>query len=128
MESLIITEADAANLALLGAPALARLLEGACIVASDAVPADIVTMNSHVVCTDAASGTRRVLSVVYPQDQDPAAGKISVLSPAGMALIGVSAGQTVEWALPEGGRGRLRVDALLHQPEQHLRTLLIVRS
>jgi regulator of nucleoside diphosphate kinase len=126
-EAVIITVADFANLSLLEAPpSLRRLLERASVVASDSVPPHIVTMNSQVLVSDAATGQRRVISVVYPQDADAGAGRISVLEDAGAHLLGASPGHVIECDLP-GGRRRLQVEQVLYQPEHSLRTHLVIR-
>ena len=52
----------------------------------------------------------------------------SVLSPAGMALLGLSAGQRTQYVFPDSIRHYLRVEAVLHQPEYKLRMQLIVRG
>jgi regulator of nucleoside diphosphate kinase len=122
---LVLTEADYANLSLLESPAVRRLLAGARRVRSDAMPADVVTMNSRVVCTDIASGERRVLSVVYPADADTDAGRLSVLTEAGMALLGASPPQLIEWPRADGTLKRMRIEAVAYQPEQDLRSKLI---
>ena len=122
-----LTEADYANLSLLAANApLRRILESASVVASDAMPADVVTMNTQVVLQDDTSGERRVLRVVFPGDADPSAGLISVLEPLGLQLLGASAGQVVECALSDGAH-RLRIEQVLYQPEHSLRTNLVIR-
>ena len=59
MRPLLVTEADYANLSLLESPRLRRWLAGATRVWSDAMPANVVTMNSRVACTDLASGLCR---------------------------------------------------------------------
>ncbi|HKQ28068.1 MAG TPA: GreA/GreB family elongation factor [Burkholderiales bacterium] len=128
MRRLIVTEADAANLSLLGSPAVRRILAHATVVASDAVPSDVVTMNSRAVCRDLATGKRRLLSVVYPEDANENAGRISILTPGGLALFGATAGQNIEWDHSDGHCCRMHVDAVVHQPEQDLRSLLIVRT
>ena len=126
-EAVMLTEADFANLSLLEARApLRRILETANVVASDAMPPDVVTMNTQVVVQDEASGERRVLRVVFPSDADPPAGLISVLEPLGVQLLGASAGQVVECALGDGVR-HLRIDRVLYQPEHSLRTNLVIR-
>jgi regulator of nucleoside diphosphate kinase len=96
-------------------------------VPSDAVPPQVVTMNSHVVVLDEKTGERRVLSVVYPEDADAAAGRISVREEAGAQLLGASPGQTIECPLPDGSH-RLRIEKVIYQPEDSLRTYLVVRS
>ena len=126
-ESVIITVADFANLSLLEAqPSLRRLLERASVVASDSVPPNVVTMNSQVLVSEPGTGQRRVISVVYPQDADPAAGRISVLADAGAQLLGASPGHVIECDLP-GATLRLQVEQVLYQPEHSLRTHLVIR-
>ena len=125
---MIVTEADFANLSLLkGHAALGRMLEEADVVASDAVPPDLVTMQSQLVLVDQAGGERRVVSVVYPAEADPAAGRISVLDALGMALLGASPGHAIEFDSPAGSR-YLRIEKVLYQPEHSLRTFMVVRE
>jgi regulator of nucleoside diphosphate kinase len=57
---------------------------------------------------DAEGRTRRV-TLVYPTEADIAAGRISVLTPIGTALIGLSQGQSVDWTARDGRRHRLTV-------------------
>lgn len=121
----IVTEADYANLSLLDAPALRRRLANARRVWSDAMPADVVTMNSRVVCTDLATGERRILTVVYPDDAHADAGRLSVVTEAGMALLGASPPHLIEWKRADGSLARFRVEAIAYQPEQDLRAKLI---
>jgi regulator of nucleoside diphosphate kinase len=121
----LVTEADYANLSLLDSPKLRNWLARATRVGSDAMPVEVVTMNSRVVCTELPGGRRRILSVVYPDDADPARGRLSVLTEAGMALLGSSPPQVTEWARPDGTPRRMRIEALVYQPEQDLRSKLI---
>lgn len=116
MRPLLVTEADYANLSLLHSPKLRAWLARAQRVWSDAMPADVVTMNSRVLCIDAASGERRILSVVYPGDAGPEEGRLSVLTDAGLALLG---------ATPRQVSDCFRVEAVLYQPEADLRSSLI---
>ena len=125
MRPLLVTEADYANLSLLESPRLRRWLARATRVWSDAMPANVVTMNSRVACTDLASGERRMLSVVYPDYADAAAGRLSVLTEAGMALLGSSPPQVVQWARPGGEPQRVRIETVVYQPEQDLRSKII---
>lgn len=120
-EAVMLTEADYANLSLLEANApLRRIIETANVVASDAMPPDVVTMNTQVIVQDETSGERRVLRVVFPSDADPAAGLISVLDPLGLELLGASAGQALS-----DGMHRLRIEQVLYQPEHSIRTNLV---
>lgn len=90
------------------------------MVSSVALPPDVVTMNSRVVYTDETADVQRVVKIVYPRDADASEGRISVLSPIGTALLGLSVGQSIEWDFPDRSRRTLRVDELLDQPERKL--------
>lgn len=123
----LLTEADFANLSLLQPNAeLRRLLDSAQVVPSDAMAPDIVTMNTEVVVRDETSGERKVLRVVFPDDANPSAGLISVLEPVGIQLLGASPRQVIDCHLADG-RHRLRIEQVLYQPEDSLRTHLVIR-
>jgi regulator of nucleoside diphosphate kinase len=97
--------------------ALADELGRAITVAPNALRPDIVTMNSRVRFRDDATGEETDVALVYPQDADIEAGKVSVLAPVGSALLGLSVGQIIEWPMPTGTTRRLRLEAVLYQPE-----------
>ncbi len=59
---------------------LDALLTRAAIVPPDAIPKDVVTMNSRVVCALEGEPVPRDWTLVYPDDADLAAGRLSVLS------------------------------------------------
>ena len=99
-----------------GEHALAEELDWAIVVPEDRIPANVVTMNSRLIYADESTGTTREVELVYPDDADPVAGKISVLAPVGCALLGLSAGQSIDWSLPSGQVHRLRVERVLFQP------------
>jgi regulator of nucleoside diphosphate kinase len=125
---LIVTQADFANLSLIGLHAqLRHRLERATVVPSDVVPPDIVTMNTEVVLSIGGTGERQVVRVVYPEDADVARGFISVLDALGTALLGASVGDIIDLDLSEGPR-HLRVETVLYQPEDSLRTHLITNG
>jgi regulator of nucleoside diphosphate kinase len=83
----------------------------------DQLPSDVVTMNSEVVCLDETSGSERRLQLVYPDAAEAGTGKVSILAPVGVALLGLRVGQSIEWPLPGGRSTRLQVKAVLYQPE-----------
>ena len=97
--------------------ALAAELGRAIMIPPDALRADTATMNSRVRFRDLVTGEESEITLVYPLDADVANGRISVLEPVGSALLGLSAGQIIEWRMPAGGARRLRLEAVLHQPE-----------
>lgn len=90
------------------------------------MPPGVVTMNSQVVVCDEKTGERRVVSVVYPEDADPTAGRISVLEETGAQLLGASPGHTIEDQFPDGTHC-LRIEKIVYQPEDSMRTFLVVR-
>src|SRR5690606_7191623 len=69
-------------------------------VARAAVPANVVRMGSTVTLRG-GDGTRLV-TLVYPGEADIAAGRVSVLTPLGAALIGVKAGKSIRWTSRDG--------------------------
>jgi len=85
-------------------------IERATIVEPDAVPPDVVRMGS-VVDYRTDQGDKRV-TVVFPAEADIAAGKISVLTPIGTALIGLSKGQSISWTARDGRSHRLTILAV----------------
>lgn len=78
---------------------------------------NVVAMGSVVECIDEGDKLRRV-QLVYPGEADTAQGKISVMTPIGVALIGLSTGQSMTW-LGSDGRKR-RVTVLMVEPTFHL--------
>ena len=54
-------------------------------------------------------GAHRTVTLVHPASSDAAAGRISVFSPIGRALVGCRAGDQTQAELPTGQRLRLRV-------------------
>ena len=75
------------------------------------IPPGVVTMNATVEFEESARGERRTVQLVYPSEADIAAGKISVLTPMGAGLLGLSPGQAIEW--PDA-RGQARALTVLH--------------
>lgn len=96
-----------------GAPQVAELLftelERARIRPDAALPADVVRPGSRVAFVDESHGGRRTVTLVYPAEADIAAGRISVLTPIGVGLLGLSPGQTILWPDREGARRTLRI-------------------
>lgn len=101
------------------AHALESELARAEIVSSDAVPADVITMNSRAELLDLETGERMRFTVVFPNEADVAEGKISVLAPVGTGMLGYRVGDSFERLAPNGMR-RLQVTAVTFQPESAL--------
>lgn len=84
-------------------------LNRARVVADGRLAPDVVRMGSTLIFTSDLGETRRV-SLVFPGEADIAAGKVSILTPIGAALIGLSVGQSIEWTARDGRVHLLTVD------------------
>jgi regulator of nucleoside diphosphate kinase len=82
------------------------------------VPTDVVMVNTRIECTALASGHAHQWTLVYPDEADYERGCLSVLSPAGFALLGARVGQTVECRPPSGVPIQYIVKRILFRPEQ----------
>lgn len=76
-------------------------LERAGVVPQKKLPDDVVRMGSKVSFTT-TDGFNRTFQLVYPGEADISKGKVSVLTPIGAALIGLSAGQSIPWTARDG--------------------------
>ena len=54
-------------------------------------------------------GDEKTVELVIPADADISAGKISILTPVGVALLGLSEGQSIDWTARDGRTGTLSV-------------------
>ena len=73
------------------------------------VPDTTVGMHSVVVFVDGAHGFARTVTLVYPGEADISAGRISILTPVGAWLIGLSPGQSIRWPDRDGHERPLRI-------------------
>lgn len=90
-------------------------LDRARIVADGSLPARIARIGSTVEYKP-DTGDARTVTLVLPGQADIAAGRVSILTPIGTALIGLAAGQTISWTARDGRRHDLTVLAV-GQPE-----------
>lgn len=79
-----------------------REISRAKIVPDDQLPKNIVAVNSHVDVRDNVAGTTRRVVLVMPDETSTRANAVSVLSPLGAALIGMSEGYSVDWCTASG--------------------------
>jgi regulator of nucleoside diphosphate kinase len=86
----------------------------ASVVDARQIPRDVVTMNSTALLH--LDGEDVEVSLVYPEDADLGAMKLSVFSPIGTAILGYREGSTVEWEVPEG-TSTIHIKKILYQPE-----------
>lgn len=83
-------------------------LERARVVDDAKIPGDVVRMGSSLRYTSDL-GEDRSVTLVYPGEADIAAGRISIMTPIGAALIGLSPGQSIDWRARDGRVHRLTV-------------------
>jgi regulator of nucleoside diphosphate kinase len=91
---------------------LAREIARAQVLPADYRGSGLVTMNSTVTFRDETTLQEREVTLVYPHEADVSAHKISVLTPVGAALIGLSTGQSIDWQTRDGGWRSLTVLAV----------------
>ena len=84
--------------------ALAESLEAATVVPATELPPTVVAMNSVVEYVELPGGTVRDVVLVHPSAADVSAGRISVLSPVGRALLGRKVGDVCEVTVPGGSK------------------------
>lgn len=78
---------------------------------------DVVRMGSRLRYTT-DTGEDRSVTLVFPGEADIAEGRISVLTPIGAALIGLSQGQSIDWTALDGRVHRLTVERVDPPVEQ----------
>ncbi|WP_324779881.1 nucleoside diphosphate kinase regulator [Thiobacillus sedimenti] len=107
-----------------GLDALRGELDRAEVALSEAMPPDVVTMNSRVRFVVEPAGREVEVTLVYPRDLTGAPGQLSVTTPAGIAVLGLAVGQQIEWLAPNGQTVRARIVDIPYQPERAGDTLL----
>ena len=88
---------------------LQRVLENSRVIDPEALPKDRVCLLSTVEFTNLTTNTRMKFQIVSPHEMNLEAGKISLKSPIGAALMGKKVGEIAEAQVPSGTL-RLRID------------------
>lgn len=88
---------------------LTEELSRAFIVPDDDCSSNVIRMGSTITYREDATGRTRTVTLVYPREANIDRHQISVLTPIGAALIGLSPAQTIEWPSPSGGMETLTV-------------------
>lgn len=124
--AIILTEPDYERLFALAQslrarqPHVADLLDSeinrASLVPQQAVPQDVAIMGSHLVFGYEHSRKPHWLSLVWPDEADLDAAKISVSTPVGAALIGLREGQSIAWTTASGQRRGITLHKVAFQP------------
>ena len=58
------------------------------------------------------TGQARRVTLVYTVEADTDLGRVSVLTPVGAALIGLAAGQSIDWTARDGRMHRLTLEGV----------------
>ena len=91
---------------------LQKILEHSRVIDTGALPKDRVCLLSRVEFTNLATNTRMIFQIVSPHEMDLEAGRISLKSPIGAALMGKKVGDIAEAQVPSGTL-RLRIDSIM---------------
>ena len=92
---------------------LQKVLEHSRVIDPDVLPKDRVCLLSRVEFTNLSANTRMKFEIVSPHEMDLEAGKISLKSPIGAALMGKKVGEVAEAQVPSGTL-RLRIESITH--------------
>ena len=90
---------------------LQRVLENSRVIDPEALPKDRVCLLSHVEFTNLSTKTRMKFQIVSPHEMDIEAGRISLKSPIGAALMGKKVGEIAEARVPSGLL-RLKIESI----------------
>ena len=88
---------------------LVNKLTAARFVPASRLPADRVTIGSSVTYRDEQSGREKRVCLAFPEHADINRGLISVLTPIGVALLGLAPGDQCRWETRSGERRSLSV-------------------
>jgi regulator of nucleoside diphosphate kinase len=89
-------------------------IERAIVVDPWNVAENVVTMNTKALLQ--VDDEKVEVALVYPEDADEGAGKLSVSSGLGTAILGYKEGDAFSWRIPNR-TCHIRIDKVLYQPE-----------
>lgn len=89
--------------------ALSLELDRATLVNTETLPAGTVTMNSLVHFKNEANDSNHILRLVYPNQHQTGEDCVSVLAPAGAALLGLRIGDRIDWPLASKSKLSLKI-------------------
>ncbi len=126
--AITVTAADHAMLSRIAAGAantmpelaaeLTHELDRARILPGNRVSADHARIGSQIVYRDESTKRETTVTLVWPQDADIEKNRISVMTPIGVALIGMAAGRSIDWTTRSGDVKRLTVLAVREPAEE----------
>ena len=86
-------------------------MEHSRVINPDVLPNDRVCLLSRVEFTNLSTNSRMTFEIVSPHEMDLEAGKISLKSPIGAALMGKKVGEIAEARIPSGTL-HLRIESI----------------
>ena len=89
-------------------------VERAIVVEPRKVAEDVITMNSRALLQ--VDDEEVEVALVYPEDADDRAGKLSIFSGIGTAILGYKEGDAFSWRIPNR-TCHIRIGKVLYQPE-----------
>ena len=87
-------------------------IERAEIHGPDTLPPGVIVLGSEVDFLDEKTHRLTTVRLVMPAAANIALGQISILTPMGAGLYGLSAGQTIDWPDRDGRERRIRILAV----------------
>jgi len=90
---------------------LQKVLKHSRVIDPDVLPKDRVSLLSYVEFTNLATNKRMKFQIVSPHEMNLEAGKISLKSPIGAALMGKKVGEIAEAQVPSGTL-RLKIESI----------------
>ena len=90
---------------------LQKILEHSRVIDPNALPRDRVCLLSYVEFMNLSTNTRMKFQIVSPHEMNLEAGKISLKSPIGAALMGRKVGEIAEAQVPSGTL-RLKIESI----------------
>ncbi|MCC5986067.1 MAG: nucleoside diphosphate kinase regulator [Pararhodobacter sp.] len=88
---------------------LVTKLASAKLVSAARLPADVITIGSDVTYRDEVIGRAQRVILAWPEHADISRGIVSILTPVGVALLGLSSGDRFRWTTRAGERRALTV-------------------
>lgn len=80
------------------------------------VPGNVVNLGSSVTVRYDDTGEAIMMDLVFPEDADISRQRVSILTPIGIALIGLSEGDQMQWRTRTGKVRQLTVIRVVPQP------------
>lgn len=84
------------------------------VVSEAKLRADVVAIGRSVTYRDELTGAETSVRLVFPEDADISQGRVSVMTPIGVALIGLAEGASIRWQATDGQTRQLTVLKVAH--------------